>query len=527
MTSSAPALAGRREWIGLAVLSLACLLYAMDLTVLHLALPTLSADLRPTSSELLWIVDIYGFMVAGALITMGTLGDRIGRRRLLMVGAAAFGLMSVVAAFSTTPGALIASRAAMGLAGATLAPATLSLIFNMFSDPDQRAKAVGVWITAFSAGGAIGPIVGGFLLANFWWGSVFLIAVPVMLLLLILGPRVLPEFRDPDAGRLDLVSAAMSLGAVLGLVFGMKELAVGGSAELGIVFVVLGVSLGASFWLRQTRLEDPLIHPDLFRNRVFNVALLTNLFGIFVAFGYFLFVAQYLQLVLGLSPQVAGLWSLPSALGFIVGANVAPRFVHRVKPALVLAPALVTAAIGLSIFTNAGVSGGLGPAVAGSLIVALALAPLFNLTTELIVGSAPPEKAGVAAGISETGAELGGALGIALLGSLGIAIYRASLTSAMPSGVPDSTASEALESLGGAIEVAGGLGGSTGDALIAASRAAFVDGLMVTTGVTAVISLVVAIVVGWLLRQVPAGQSGSPDGLVVYDDGLATEHAVG
>lgn len=315
MTSSAPALAGRREWMGLAVLSLACLLYAMDLTVLHLALPTLSAELRPTSSELLWIVDIYGFMVAGALITMGTLGDRIGRRRLLMIGAAAFGLMSVVAAFSTTPGALIASRAAMGLAGATLAPATLSLIFNMFSDPDQRAKAVGVWITAFSAGGAIGPIVGGFLLANFWWGSVFLIAVPVMLLLLILGPRVLPEFRDPEAGRLDLVSAAMSLGAVLGLVFGMKELAVGGSSELGIVFVVLGVSLGASFWRRQTRLEDPLIHPDLFRNRVFNVALLTNLFGIFVAFGYFLFVAQYLQLVLGLSPQVAGLWSLPSALG--------------------------------------------------------------------------------------------------------------------------------------------------------------------------------------------------------------------
>jgi DHA2 family multidrug resistance protein-like MFS transporter len=193
--------AGRREWTGLAVLALACLLYAMDLTVLHLAVPSLSADLQPSSAQLLWITDIYGFMVAGFLVTMGTLGDRIGRRRLLLTGAAAFGVVSVAAAFSTSPQMLIASRALLGIAGATLAPSTLSLIFSMFHDPRQRSTAIGVWITSFSAGGAVGPVLGGVLLERFWWGSVFLLALPVMALLLVLGPRVLPEYRAPGAGR--------------------------------------------------------------------------------------------------------------------------------------------------------------------------------------------------------------------------------------------------------------------------------------------------------------------------------------
>src|SRR5215211_7059263 len=190
--------AGRREWVGLAVIALPCLLYAMDLTVLNLAVPELSADLEPSSSELLWIVDIYGFLVAGSLITMGTLGDRIGRRRLLLIGAAAFGVASVLTALSTSAEMLIASRALLGVAGATLAPSTLSLIFTMFQDPGQRTTAIGIWITSFSAGGAIGPVLGGALLEHFWWGSVFLLAVPVMAMLLVLGPIMLPEFRDPD-----------------------------------------------------------------------------------------------------------------------------------------------------------------------------------------------------------------------------------------------------------------------------------------------------------------------------------------
>src|SRR4030095_3037096 len=203
--------AGGREWMGLAVLALACLLYAMDLTVLHLAVPSLSADLQPSSAELLWITDIYGFMVAGFLVTMGTLGDRIGRRRLLLLGATAFGVVSVLAALSTSAEQLIASRALLGIAGATLAPSTLSLIFAMFADPRQRSTAIGIWITSFSVGGVIGPVLGGALLGRFWWGSVFLMALPVMALLLLLGPILLPEYRAPDAGRLDLISAAMSL----------------------------------------------------------------------------------------------------------------------------------------------------------------------------------------------------------------------------------------------------------------------------------------------------------------------------
>src|SRR5918996_1113566 len=304
--------AGRREWIGLGALALACLLYAMDLTVLHLAVPRLSADLRPSSTELLWIIDIYGFLVAGSLITMGTLGDRIGRRRLLMIGAGAFGIASLAAAFSTSPGMLIASRAFMGVAGATLAPSTLSLIFNMFTDPRQRSVAVGVWIASFSAGGAIGPVGGGLLLEQFWWGSVFLLALPVMAALLLLGPRVLPEYRAPNAGRLDLTSAALSLAAILTVIYGLKQVAIEGFGVVPALSILAGVALALVFLRRQVRLEDPMIDLRLFRIPVFSASLTTYLLSIFVAFGFFLFVAQYLQLVLGLSPLEAGLWSLPS-----------------------------------------------------------------------------------------------------------------------------------------------------------------------------------------------------------------------
>lgn len=511
-TTDIPRRAGRREWIGLGVLTLACLLYSMDLTVLHLAVPKLSADLQPTSTELLWIVDIYGFLVAGALITMGTLGDRIGRRRLLLIGAAAFGVVSVVAAFVTTPTALIASRALMGIAGATIAPATLSLIFNMFPDPDQRSRAVGLWITAFSAGGAIGPVVGGFLLERYWWGSVFLMALPVMALLLVLGPRVLPEYKDPNAGRLDLLSAGMSLAAILAMVLGLKELAIHGPSTPALLGLAIGTLLGVVFWRRQKTLEDPLIDVSMFRIRVFNVSLMTNLFAIFVAFGYFLFVAQYLQLVLGLSPQVAGLWSLPSAVGFIVGANVSPRFIHKVRPAAVIAPSLAVAAAGLWVFTFAGTDSGLAFAVTGSILLALALSPVFNLTTELIVGSAPPERAGAASGMSETGAELGGALGIAILGSLGTAVYRTNLTATMPAGMAPGDQAAALDSLGGAVQIGSGLPFQLGDALVEAGKAAFVDGLHTTTGVTAVVALVIAGAVAALLRNVPARSADAPSG---------------
>jgi DHA2 family multidrug resistance protein-like MFS transporter len=333
--------AGRREWIGLAVIALPCMLYSMDLTVLNLAVPALSADLKPSSAQLLWIIDIYGFMVAGALITMGTLGDRIGRRRLLLIGATAFGVASVIAAFSTSAEMLIATRALLGLAGATFAPSTLSLIRNMFHDPDQRRVAIGVWITSYSVGAAIGPFLGGLMLQHFWWGSVFLLAVPVMVLLLVLGPVLLPEFRDPEAGRLDLTSAAMSLAGVLLVIYGLKRLAQDGVALLPVMSILTGLAIGFAFVRRQRRLDDPLIDLRLFRAPAFSAALTTYMLATFVAFGAYIFMSQYLQLVLGLSPLEAGLWTLPWSAAFIVGSNLTPLIARRVSPELVVAAGLV------------------------------------------------------------------------------------------------------------------------------------------------------------------------------------------
>jgi len=515
MNAPAAARAGRREWIGLAVLALACVLYAMDLTVLHLAVPSLSADLRPSSSQLLWITDIYGFMVAGFLVTMGTLGDRIGRRRLLLSGATAFGVVSVLAALSTSAETLIASRALLGIAGATLAPSTLSLIFSMFTDPGQRSTAIGIWITSFSAGGAIGPVLGGVLLERFWWGSVFLLAVPVMALLLVLGPRVLPEYRDPAAGRLDLVSAAMSLAAVLAVVFGLKLIAQDGIGGLAGTAILVGLVVGVAFVRRQLTLADPMIDLRLFRSSAFNASLATNLLGIFIAVGYFLFVAQYLQLVLGLSPLEAGLWSLPSAGGFIVGSNLAPRILRRVRPAWVIGTGLAMAAIGLGVLTQVGGSPDADLAILAiaSLLVSLGLAPVFTATTDLIVSSAPPERAGAASGISETGAELGGALGIAILGSIGVAVYRGELADTLPAGLPSQAATIARDTLGGAVGVATQLPEPIGTALLDAAREAFTRGMQLSVTLSAAVAVGIAVLATVLLREVPAtaqAEAGEP-----------------
>src|ERR687896_286301 len=458
--TSPPPRAGRKEWIGLAVIALACVLYVMDLTVLHLAVPAISADLRPSSAELLWIIDIYGFVVAGSLITMGTLGDRIGRRRLLMLGAAAFGVASVLAAFSTSAGMLIATRALLGVAGATLAPSTLSLIRNMFLDPRQRTQAIAIWITSFSVGGAIGPLAGGVVLEFFWWGAVFLLAVPGIAVLLILGPRFLPEYRDPQAGRPDLASAALSLAAVLAVIFGLKQIAQDGLTWLPALSIVAGLALGVVFVRRQRRLTDPFIDLGLFRNREFSASLATYGVGILLVFGGFLFLPQYLQLVLGLSPLEAGLWTLPWALAFVVGSNVTPIIARRIRPASLMAGGLVMAAVGFAVFTRVDGSSGFGEIVLGSVLFSLGTSPVFTLTNDLIIGSAPPERAGAAAGISETSAELGGALGIAVFGSIGVAIYRGVLAGGAPVGVARAAFTDglhlvALISLVGAIALAG------------------------------------------------------------------------
>lgn len=494
--------AGRKEWIGLAVIALPCLLYAMDLTVLYLAVPSLSRDLEPSSSQLLWITDIYGFLLAGFLLPMGTLGDRIGRRRLLLMGAAAFGITSIGAAFSTSAEMLIAARALMGVAGATLAPSTLSLIRNMFLDPRERTFAIGVWIASFSAGGAIGPLIGGVLLERFWWGSVFLIAVPVMVLLLVLGPLLLPEFRDPAAGRLDLVSATLSLVAVLAVIFGLKRIAEDGLGWLPALSICAGLGVGLAFLWRQLKLPDPLVDLQLFRVPAFSTSLATYTLGIFVAFGTSLFIAQYLQLVLGMSPLQAGLWTVPEGGGFIAGSMLTPLVVRKVRPTLVVTAGLVLAATGFGLFTRIEPGTGLAVLVTGSVIFAVGLASVFTLATDLIVGTAPPERAGAASAISETGAEFGGALGIAILGSIGTAVYRSQLTDLLPVEVPSEAAETARDTLGGALAVAAQLPGRVGEGLMNAARVAFTQGLRLTAAIAAVISAIVAVLVVALIREV-------------------------
>ena len=420
---SQPHKAGRREWIGLAIIALPCLLYSMDLTVLNLALPALSADLDPSTVQLLWIVDIYGFLVAGSLLTMGTLGDRIGRRKLLLIGAAVFGAASVLAAFSTSAEMLIAMRALLGIAGATLAPSTLSLIRNMFHDPQERTFAISVWISSYSAGAAIGPLLGGVLLEYFWWGSVFLLAVPVMALLLAVGPTLLPEYKDPEAGSLHIPSAVLSLAAVLTLIFGLKQAAQDGLDGWSALAILGGIALAALFVRIQAKLADPLIDLRLFKAPAFSAALAIYTLGTFVVFGIFVFVIQHLQVGLGLGALQAGLCTVPFALGFVVGSMISPRLARSMRPATVMAGGLVIAAAGYILLANVSSTTGPGVVIIGMLLQAIGLSPLFTLCNDIIIGAAPPERAGAAAGISETGSELGGALGIALMGSLVTAVY--------------------------------------------------------------------------------------------------------
>ena len=498
-----PRKSGKREWIGLAVIALPCLLYSMDLTVLHLAVPRLTEDLKPSSVQLLWIIDIYGFLLAGSLITMGTLGDRIGRRRLLLIGAAFFGAASVLAALSRTAPMLIASRALLGIAGATIAPSTLSLIRNMFHDPAERTRAISIWIIAFSLGGAIGPLLGGVVLEYFWWGAVFLISVPVMLLLLAVGPFLLPEYRDPNAGTLDVFSAALSLVAVLLIIYGLKRIAQDGVTAEAFASMLAGVATGLGFVRRQRRLADPLIDLRLFSVPTFRASLALYGGAILLLFGAFIFLPQYLQLVRGLSPLVGGLWTLPWAVGFVLGSVLTPPLARRIRPAALMSWGLALSAVGY--FLLAALTTGRNPLVLfalGTFVLTFFGSPLFTLTNDVIIGSAPPERAGAASGISETCAEFGGAVGIAIFGSIGVAIYRGLLSAALPPGLPADVTHAALATLGGAVAAAQQLPGDVGTALVGAARAAFLRGLVVSELISGVGTLALAVVAWATFRRV-------------------------
>jgi len=473
----------------------------MDLTVLNLAVPHLSAALKPTGTQLLWIIDIYGFLLAGALIPVGGLGDRIGRRKLLLIGAAAFGSASALAAFSTSALMLIATRALLGVAGAALVPSTLSLLRTLFEDDAERTKAIGVWGASFAVGAAIGPLVGGVLLEHFWWGAVFLVGVPIMVALLIAGPMLLPEFRDPAAGRPDLTSAALSIAAVLALIYALKQVVQDGLTWLPVLCMLVGLGLAATFIRRQQTLADPMVDLSQFRNTAFSLSLGSNVLNVFVSFGSFILVSQYLQLVLGLSPLQAGLLSLPASLLAIAGPMLSPILVQRVGLPASLAGLLAIAALGFAVQTLVG-----GPLAALTVAVgwglwALGGSAAATLTTGTIIGSAPPERAGAVAALAQAGAELGGALGIAVLGSLGTAIYRGLVVSALPEGLSPDLAAAARDTIGGALSVASQIPDSAAAArLVLTAQDALTTGLHVTSAIGAVLSIVMAVAVAVYLR---------------------------
>ncbi|WHM39614.1 MFS transporter [Streptomyces sp. BPTC-684] len=485
------------RWLALAVLVLAVLLVAVDATVLGLATPFLSEDLKPSGPQLLWIGDVYSFVIAGLLVSMGSLGDRIGRKRLLLCGAVAFGAVSVLNAYASSPEMMILARALLGVAGATLMPSTLALIRNIFHDPRERSLAVGIWGAAASAGAAVGPVVGGFLLENFWWGSVFLINLPVMAVLVLVGSKLLPESRDPNPGPWDLVSVLLSLVGMVAIVYAVKEAAVNGfGLEIGGVALV-GVLALIWFVRRQLTLDSPLLDMRLFHHRGFSGAVLADLLTILGLSGLVFFLSQFLQLVQVRSPLEAGLIELPAAVG-AVGAGLAAGYVAR-RASVRSAVAVGLAAVGAALAACVAVSADTGVLALGiALFVGgLGAGLAFTVTADVILSSVPKEQAGAASAVSETAYELGAALGIALLGSVVTGIYRGFTA---PADLPAGVSAEAHDSLGGAVEAAARLPAEQADPLLSAARDAFTDGFQTAAAVGSAVLFATAVAAWFLLR---------------------------
>ncbi|MET9907863.1 MFS transporter [Streptomyces sp. NPDC006476] len=481
------------RWLALSVLVLAVLLVAVDATVLGLATPYISEDLRPTGTQLLWIGDVYSFVIAGLLVSMGSLGDRIGRKRILLCGATAFGAISVLNAYATTPELLILARALLGVAGATLMPATLALIRNLFHDPRERSLAIGIWGATASAGTAVGPIAGGFLLGHFWWGSVFLINLPVMAVLVLVGIRTLPESKNPRPGPWDLTSVALSLIGVIGVVYAVKEAATHGFTWPTLAAGALGAAALTWFVRRQLTLATPLLDMRLFRNRGFSAAVLADLLTILGMSGLVFFLSQYLQLVQGRRPFEAGLAELPAAVGAVAAGLVAGRAARRFSVRAVVSGGLAAVGLALAALTLIAESTGYPLLGTALLVVGVGAGFSFTVTADVILSAVPKDQAGAASAVSETAYELGAALGIAILGTIVTGVYRG-----FPS--PPGTPSGAHESLGGAVEAAAGMPDDTAERLLSSAREAFVQGLSLAAGAGAAVLIATAIAAWFMLR---------------------------
>ncbi|TQL01733.1 MFS transporter [Cellulomonas sp. SLBN-39] len=503
-----PATAGPRQWLGLVVLMLPVLLVSIDTTVLSFALPQISVALTPTADQLLWVVDVYPLMLAGLLVTMGVLGDRLGRRRLLLVGAAGFGLVSVLAAFATDAGQLVAARALLGVFGATLMPSTLSLLRNLFLDDDQRRLAIAIWASGFAGGSVLGPVVGGWLLEHFWWGSIFLLNVPVLVVLLVAAPFLLPESRNPAAGRLDVPSVVLAVVGMLPLVYGIKTTVGHGPGALGLGALATGAALVVVFVRRQLRLAEPLLDVELFRRPVFAASVGANFTASFALAGLVLVVSQVLQLVVGLSPRAAGTALLPGAVASITAGLVAVRLVRVVPRHLLVPVGMLLAAAGYGLGALVAGDARVGGIVAVFALVGAGVGLAETLTNDAILASVPPERAGAASGISETSYELGASLGVAVLGSVVAAVYRADLT--LPGTLDAAQADVARQTLGGAVAVADGLPDALGAQVLTAAQDAFSHGVGVTSAVAAVVLAGVALLVGRVLRRADRAVAPAP-----------------
>ena len=511
-----------RRWFALGVLTMAVLIIGVDGTVLALAMPFISADLSASGTQLLWIGDIYSFVLAALLISMGSLGDRIGHKKLLLCGATLFGIVSAITAYSSSPEMLIATRALLGLAGATLAPATLALIRGLFPDQRERSIAVGIWASAFSAGAALGPVIGGVLLEHFWWGSVFLINIPAMVVLVVGGLVLLPEHRNPEPGPWDLPSVGLSMVGMLGVVYAIKE-GIAAAAHGIRIDAVLAALLGAAaltlFVRRQLRLPVPLIDVRLFRRPVFTGVVVANLLSVLGLSGLVFFLSQYFQLVRGYGPLQAGLAELPAAVTatvFGVLAGIAVRYVsHRLV--LTAGLTLVGVAMGtLMAFLLLISPISYLPLGITLFVVGVGLGLAFTVASDVILASVPPHRAGSAAAVSETAYELGMALGIATLGSVLTAVYR---TVSVPPSLPGEIATQARDSLPSAIHAAQSLPAEQAERLLDPAREAFTHGLAVASGVGAALLLSAAVAVWWLLRTHPVSPGVTEVG-VLTDPGV-------
>lgn len=490
-----------RSWIGLAVLVLPLLLITIDGTVLILGLPAISADLSPTGVEQLWMIDIYALVLAGLLVAMSTVGDRFGRRRNLLIGAVVFAVASVIGALATTPWMLIGARALLGVGGAIMMPSTLSLVRNMFLDRQQRRYAMAVWAAMAAAGAALGPIAGGWVIETFSWQAAFLMNVPVMALLLVLGPLLLPESRNPDLHRVDLRSVALSFVGMIGVAYAIKTLTGGTDIAYGLAALAAGLAAIALFVRRQLTLPTPLLDVRLFKVRYFRGAVIGDLLSIFAIVGALVALVQHLQLVLGLSPLQAAVWLLPQA----VLAATAAFLVNRFLPAHVITVGLLIAAVGF------GLTGFLSPTSSPALVAtSLALVSLgagigLALSNDIIMSSVRPERAGQAAATSESAYEIGTTLGTAVLGGVLVASYTRAVTAGTDAlGLPASAAERASSTMAEAVLVAAEVGGGTGAALLETAGAAFTDAIVVTGVAGAGVMILAAIWASVTLRGADA-----------------------